>query len=871
MRLLTRNANPAGSGSLGFADYPTGSAVPPYAILSHTWGAEEVTYQDLLAQGNGNGTGVVQKSGYRKIRLCGEQAERDGLRHFWVDTCCIDKSNSTELARSINSMFAWYAGARVCYVYLADVSCPDGDGDGRDDRAWKSQFERSRWFRRGWTLQELIAPKTVRFFSEEGTYLGSRESLLNLIRDVTGIPARALRGDPLPDFTVPERMVWAERRETTEPEDKVYSMLGIFDVQMPLVYGEGEEKALNRLREEIAKDQKGKHHEEFSLPFSLHGVPEIEHFVAREQELTEMRDALRSDGSRRAVVLHGLGGMGKTQLAIAYAKRHRDRYSAVFWLNIKDESSLKQSFTRIAKQIRRRHPSVSGLGSAMLDNNLDEIIDAVKAWLSLPNNTRWLLIYDNYDNPRIPGHANPDAIDIKEYLPDAYQGSVIITTRSSQVKIGHGIRMQKMQNLEDSLEILSTTSKREASMEDPDAVNVAKQLDGLPLALATAGVYLEQTSTTFKSYLQIYTDSWGRLQLTSPELDSYEDRTLYSTWQLSFDQIRRQNENSAALLRLWAYFDNQDLWLELLQHNIKDRPQWIVEVTRDEIAFNQTVRVLINYGLVEVDLSQTELVESRGYSVHGCVHSWITCVLNETPSEYWASFAIQCIAAHVPDQSKPKWWLTERRLLQQAARCHQSALDKTMDPDSSWIGSRLGWLYRDQGKLREAEEMNHKSLQSYEKARGPDHLLTLQAVGNLALLYYDQGRLHEAEAMYRRGLHGFEKTHGLDHLLTFRAVHHLAILYGDQGKLGEAEDMCQRALQGFEKALGPDDTVTLQAVHNLGIIYSDQGRLHEAEHMYQVSSLGSFIPPLGRFRASLLPHAPETRAGPPTPSLSDNY
>lgn len=249
MRLLTRND----TGSFSLADFPTGSAIPPYAILSHTWGLEEVTYRDLEHE-----TGL-RKPGYRKIRFCGEQAERDGLRHFWVDTCCIDKSNSTELTKSINSMFSWYSGARVCYVYLADVSAPaHSDGGQHGDQAWMSQFEKSRWFRRGWTLQELIASKTVQFFSKEGTYLESNESLLSRVCDITGIPARALRGDPLPGFTVPERMAWAERRETTEPEDKAYSMLGIFDVQMPLIYGEGEEKALKRLREEITKNQKGK-------------------------------------------------------------------------------------------------------------------------------------------------------------------------------------------------------------------------------------------------------------------------------------------------------------------------------------------------------------------------------------------------------------------------------------------------------------------------------------------------------------------------------------------------------------------------------------------------------------------------------------
>jgi ATP/maltotriose-dependent transcriptional regulator MalT len=173
-----------------------------------------------------------------------------------------------------------------------------------------------------------------------------------------------------------------------------------------------------------------------------------------------MRKMLRSDGSRRVVVLHGLGGIGKTQLAIAYTKRHKDNYSAIFWLNIKDENSLKRSFIKIAQQIKRQHPSVSRISGLDIQKDLDETIDAVKAWLSLPNNSRWLLVYDNYDNPKLPSITDPTAVDIEKYIPETYQGSVIITTRSSQVKIGHAIRIANIQNLDDSLEILATTSKR---------------------------------------------------------------------------------------------------------------------------------------------------------------------------------------------------------------------------------------------------------------------------------------------------------------------------------------------------------------------------------------------------------------------------
>ena len=170
---------------------------------------------------------------------------------------------------------------------------------------------------------------------------------------------------------------------------------------------------------------------------------------------------LRGDGSRRAVVLHGLGGVGKTQLTIAYAKRHKHNYSAVFWLDIKDEDSLRQSFAKVAKQIMRVHASAGRLSNVDIKENLDGVIDAVKEWLSLPNNTRWLMIYDNYDNPKLPGNTDPAAVNIRKFFPESYQGSVIITTRWSQVEIGHPIRIRKLDDMLDGIKILSNASRRE--------------------------------------------------------------------------------------------------------------------------------------------------------------------------------------------------------------------------------------------------------------------------------------------------------------------------------------------------------------------------------------------------------------------------
>jgi hypothetical protein len=230
--------------------------VPAYAILSHTWAtdnSEEVSFQDVEA-----GTGK-SKAGYNKIRFCAEQAAADGLRYFWVDTCCIDKKNNTELSEAINSMFRWYQKATRCYVYLSDVSIRDEQQSCQYSCfAWEAAFRRSRWFTRGWTLQELIAPTLLDFFSAEGERLGNKSSLETMVHDITGISRNALKGNPLSDFSVDERMSWAAHRNTKLEEDEIYSLLGIFDTSMPLIYGEGREKASKRLQEEINKSCKGK-------------------------------------------------------------------------------------------------------------------------------------------------------------------------------------------------------------------------------------------------------------------------------------------------------------------------------------------------------------------------------------------------------------------------------------------------------------------------------------------------------------------------------------------------------------------------------------------------------------------------------------
>jgi hypothetical protein len=208
--------------TLEFSEF-FGSDIPRYAILSHTWGPEEVTYRDWLSRDES----CLAKDGYRKIEGAANQALKDGLDWLWVDTNCIDKSSSAELTEAINSMYQWYMNSRICYAYLADVP------DHHSQRKAQECFKSSRWFTRGWTLQELLAPKRLTFYSREWSPLGKRSDnqILWLISEVTGIGIPYLTGHTeVRAASVSKRMSWLSQRQTTREEDTAYCMLGIFGV-----------------------------------------------------------------------------------------------------------------------------------------------------------------------------------------------------------------------------------------------------------------------------------------------------------------------------------------------------------------------------------------------------------------------------------------------------------------------------------------------------------------------------------------------------------------------------------------------------------------------------------------------------------------
>ncbi|KAJ5161709.1 hypothetical protein N7492_007101 [Penicillium capsulatum] len=543
-------------------------------------------------------------------------------------------------------------------------------------------------------------------------------------------------------------------------------------------------------------------------------------FVGRVSELNEIERYLQKE---HRLVLGGMGGVGKSRLAIAYAELRSRYYSSVFWLNAASEAALKESFRSIAWQLFdiRDLRALKG----------EEVVGCVLQWLSDSKNTRWLLVFDDYDEP--------SQFKISDFFPPAPHGDILVTTRRPGLVTGITLDIEPLQNIEDGLAILKTRSKREGVESDPHAKRLAKRLAGLPLALATAGTYLLRSALTFECYLQEYEKRWNIDPSYPAKLEEYRECTLYTTWDLSYADLQINNPDAACLLKLMAYFGNQNLWWELFRAGLSDEsPEWLHAVVADDMSFHRAMRTLTEYYFLEVHLA------SESWSMHNCVHDWALAALNKEiiAEYYWYAFG--CIYMTTCGVSEGFFahinftrlaghasWLVQKRFLENDLIFDSTPgrLDKVL---------RVLSLLQNQGQLAAAEQMCMQALAGFEKALGPENTSVLETVNALGVLYCVQGKLDDAEQMYMRALAGFEKALGPEDTSVLDTVNNLGGLYRDQGKLDNAEQMYMRALAGYKKAVGPEHTLTFYTMQNLGNVYSDQGRLAEAEHMYMQVLIG---------------------------------
>ncbi|CEJ62692.1 Putative TPR repeat protein [Penicillium brasilianum] len=580
----------------------------------------------------------------------------------------------------------------------------------------------------------------------------------------------------------------------------------------------------------------------FDVPLDLTAVPVIGNFVGRQDELDQLWQYLRPTDprSRKVAILHGLGGIGKTQLAIRFARSHKDDFTAIFWLSGKDRGTLLQSLSSVLHRL----PGQSQNDKAVNEEEVEQRARHVLRWLALEGNSRWLIVFDNIDQYLPINGATSDVYDITEFFPTADHGSILLTSRLQRLaELGRSFQLNRL-DYKDAIQLLLQSTCLSASgtvdglESNPDTLALAFRLDGLPLAIVIAGAFMRETGTSVTEYLQYYQNSWSELQLQSNPQRQYQQGNLLQTWMISYHEIQKRDPHAAKLLLLLAHFDNRDIWYELIKssHNSSYVPFGLAKTISSGLAFRTSVKNLIAFSLLDTK------VQAGSYTIHPVVQDWcihLSSTDTNANSTQLNKLALIAVGNSVPRSSDRNYSELQQRLIPHADYVRRGDWSSDNMDIGIWKAfDSLGSLYSDQGKLKEAEEMYLRALAGYEKALGPDHTSTLSTVNSLGNLYRNQGNLKEAEEMHQRTLVGYEKALGPDHTSTLGTVNNLGVLYSVQGRLKEAEEMYLRALAGYEKALGPDHISPLNTVGNLGNLYRNQGNLKEAEEMHQRALVG---------------------------------
>ncbi|KAH8800760.1 hypothetical protein F5884DRAFT_537301 [Xylogone sp. PMI_703] len=854
IRLLKRLPN----GDIELSSFDDDSP-PPYAILSHTWTeGQEVTYNELVSDTR------KDKTGYAKIRFCVDKAAKDGLQYSWVDTCCIDKSTSDELQEAINSMFRWYQRASKCYVYLSDVLVPAEVTDAQAFRiTWVEAFRRSRWFTRGWTLQELIAPPAVEFFSQNGKHLGNRISLEQEIHEITKIPIGALRGQRLSEFSPEERMSWVANRTTTKKEDRAYCLLGIFGVFLSLIYGEGEEHATERLRDEIKRRQEGRGTERLqdltvlsSLPF-----PRNEFFIGREDELKFLEQFLLSNTHRRMTIC-GLGGCGKSALALELGYRALTQIvkRLVFWVPAISQESFELAYREIGIRLR-----IQGI----TDDNAD-IKQLVKSALNLDSMGHWLMIVDNADDPGVLMGRNLGSGQLRDYLPSNPHGQIIFTTRSR--KVAGDLTASSVLELKDMSEaeaqrLLEQRIPKQALHHNEKAVNeLLKMLAYLPLAIVQAAAFINNNSISVSGYISLFQEAGTEAELFGEHFEDSSryremESTIAKTWHISFDQIRKQDPLAAEYLSFIACIDRINI------------PQSLLPPGGSLVQQVKAVGTLKGYAFItEHQQALQELKSEKFFDMHRLVHMasewWLE---GHDEQAAWTAKTAMRLEELIPyggHEGKEAWTtylphaihvagldgrlneIARASLLDRIGQCQASlgqysAAEKTHRQALSLRERRLGKKHRDtlvsmsqvavaleyQGKYQAAEVMQRKTLVQSEDVLGPEHPDTLMSMSRLASVLDSQGKYEEAESMNRQTLAQREKVLRPEHPETLTSMSNLALVLNRQGKYKEAESMNEQTLAQYKKVLGLEHPDTLTSMNNLVLVLDRQGKYEEAESM----------------------------------------
>ena len=581
-------------------------------------------------------------------------------------------------------------------------------------------------------------------------------------------------------------------------------------------------------------------------------------FTGRKKLLTLLHDRFNTAKTAMSTqVITGLGGIGKTQIALEYAYRYRADYRAVLWINAATRDTLISDFVKIAilLQLPERDEQDQSIAVA-----------AVRRWLE--ENTAWLLILDN---------AN-DLTLVCDYLPTGGMGHTLLVTRLYSVGIlARAIEVQKMEQHEAILLVLrrakilapDASPSRVSKADRAAAAAIVTETDGLPLALDQAGAYIAGMKCKLAEYLELYQNRSAELLALRGSLSPDHPEPVATTWSLCFRQVEQTNHAAADLLRFFAFLDPDAIPEELFLEGAFDLSSELQSIVNDPFKLNKVFEELQKFSLVQRN------PQAQTFSIHRLVQAVLKGEMKPKVQRQWAERTVRTVSRVFPEVEVAIWsrcqrylphaqicagliaqwdiqsydavrvlsetgrYLYERAQYKEAEPLYQRALViceqvlGSMHPHVAHSLNNLASLSTAQGKYEQVEQLYQQMLEIEEKVLGPTHPLVATNLNDQANLYADQGKYKEAEPLYKRALAIREEVLGPDHLDVARSHTDLAILYMDQGKYKDAEPLYKRALAIREEVLGPNHPNVAYSFISLAILYMDQGKYKDAEELMQ--------------------------------------
>jgi len=541
-------------------------------------------------------------------------------------------------------------------------------------------------------------------------------------------------------------------------------------------------------------------------------------FTGREHLLIQIAEALHGNNVAalsQPQAISGLGGIGKTQVAVEYAYQHCHEYEAVLWTRADNREALLSGYAEMARVLNLPQQDEQ-------DQSL--IVKAVLQWLK--TRTRWLLILDNADELEI----------VREFLPTPLYGHVLLTTRArSMGRLARQVEVETMDTETGALLLLRRAGLvvSDASLEAASSSDVAlaramaQEMGGLPLALDQAGAYIEEIPCSLSEYQALYHTHQTRLLKERRGVVSDHPESVTTTWSLSFQKVEQQDAAAADLLRFLAFLAPDAIPEEIIFAGVAHLGPPAQQLGEDLLAFHTALEVLGKYSLIRRELSTNTL------SVHRLVQAVLQDTLEQEAQRTWIERVVLTVNAVFPRVEYATWPQCERLLSQALIAVEYIEHYQLVHEQAARLLVETATYLRDRARYGEAESLYQRALAIREQQLGSEHPLVAAPLNGLANLYREQGKYAEAESLYQRALAIFEQQLGSEHPQVAYPLNNLGDLYSDQGKYAEAEPLFQRALAIFGQQLGPDPPLMAYPLNNLALLYWRQGKYAEAEPLYR--------------------------------------